>query len=61
METIIEFPELLQGTDCKNLQLQHWGSQVQNEHQNSEEHTPPEVFILETTYQAQAAIGHTSF
>jgi hypothetical protein len=34
---------LLQGTDCKHLQLQFWGSQVQNEHQHFEEHTPVKV------------------
>ena len=41
----LNFQKLLQGTDCKHLQLQFWGSQVQNEHQHFEEHTPEKVSL----------------
>ena len=41
----LNFQKLLQGTDCKHLQLQFWGSQVQNEHQHFEEHTPVKVLL----------------
>ena len=41
----LNFQKLLQGTDCKHLQLQFWGSQVQNEHQHFEEHTPVKVSL----------------